>query len=240
VSPGEKLRRQILRLISDHENGPSSGYAFEAQRACDLLGLPRKEVHKYLDILAANGLVIPLVQSEDTYRVKLAPVGWILLEKEEEEAVEAAPRAQTEPEPYEFHPAIKKVSGELYPNGHYREAALNAYIRVIEEVKTRSGLHLDGDQLMNRAFGCDKQTPVIQFNALSSDGEIDEQRGFMNLFKGVVGLRNLKAHSTGPLLNDQHRAHDYLALGSLLMRVLKRSQINSARSGEDGREGAKL
>src|ERR1051326_3147041 len=126
---------------------------------------------------------------------------------------------------YSFHPEIERVSAHLYRDGHYREAALNAYIRVIEEVKARSGLALDGDSLMNRSFGCNKQVPVIQVNALSSDAEIDEQRGFMNLFKGIVGLRNLKAHSTA-LLNDAHRAHDYLALASLLMRVLEISKIN--------------
>ena len=48
---------------------------------------------------------------------------------------------------------------------------------------------------MNRAFGCDKQTPVIQFNSLQSDAERDEQRGIIFLFKGIVGLRNSKAHS---------------------------------------------
>jgi hypothetical protein len=33
-----------------------------------------------------------------------------------------------------------------------------------------------GDSLMNRAFGSDKQTPVIQFNSLQSDPERDEQK----------------------------------------------------------------
>ena len=70
----------------------------------------------------------------------------------------------------------------------------------------------------------------LQVNARSSDAERDEQKGFMNLFKGVVGLRNLKAHSTEALLNDPNRAHDYLALASLLMRVLEISKINPSSS----------
>jgi hypothetical protein len=49
----------------------------------------------------------------------------------------------------------------------------------------------------------------------------------MNLFKGIVGLRNLKAHSIA-LIDDPHRAHDYLALASLLMRILEISKVNSA------------
>ena len=78
---------------------------------------------------------------------------------------------------------------------------------------------------MNKAFGCDKQTPKIQFNSLSTDAERDEQRGLMYLFKGVVGLRNSKAHSNR-LFNDPSRAHEYLALASLLMRLLEIAQIN--------------
>lgn len=41
------------------------------------------------------------------------------------------------------------MSGRLYMDGHYKQAALEAYIRVIDEVKRLSGLPLDGDRLMN-------------------------------------------------------------------------------------------
>jgi uncharacterized protein (TIGR02391 family) len=132
----------------------------------------------------------------------------------------APPAAQAAKDQYRFHPDIERVSGQLYRDGHYKQAALEAYIRVIEEVKARSGLNLDGDSLMNQAFGCDNRTPVIQFNALQTDAERDEQKGFMFLFKGIVGLRNSKAHSNR-LFNDPARAHEYLALASVLMRVLE-------------------
>ena len=137
----------------------------------------------------------------------------------------APPSAITAPEQYQFHAEIERVSGTLYRDGHYREAALNAYIRVIEEVRKRSGLDEDGDRLMNRAFGCENQTPAIQFNSLQSEPERDEQKGFMYLYKGLVGLRNFKAHTT-QFLDDPRRAHDYLAFASLLMRVVDIAQIN--------------
>ena len=79
---------------------------------------------------------------------------------------------------------------------------------------------MDGDPLMNQAFGCENRTPALKFNSLSTDAERDEQKGFMFLFKGIVGLRNFKAHSN-QLFDDPARAHDYLALSSLLMRVLE-------------------
>ena len=102
-----------------------------------------------------------------------------------------------------------------------------AYIRVIDEVKAKSGLGLNGDPLMNQAFGCDKQAPVIQLNTLQSDAERDEQKGIMFLFKGTVGLRNSKAHSN-TLFNDPSRAHEYLALASLLMRLFESAKKSGA------------
>jgi len=84
---------------------------------------------------------------------------------------------------------------------------------------------LDGDSLVNRAFGCENQTPVIQLNTLQTDAERDEQKGIMFLFKGIVGLRNSKAHSNR-LFNDPRRAHEYLALARLLMRLLEIASVN--------------
>ena len=137
----------------------------------------------------------------------------------------APPSATTAQDQYKFHSEIERVSGELYRTGHFKSAALEAYIRVIEQVKIVSKIPEDGDSLMNKAFACDKVTPVIQFNSLSTEAEKDEQRGFLFLFKGVVGLRNSKAHSNA-LFNDPLRGHDYLALASLLMRVLEIAKTN--------------
>jgi uncharacterized protein (TIGR02391 family) len=131
-----------------------------------------------------------------------------------------APRPVAAPN-YNFHPEIANVSFNLLSGGHYKQAALEAYIRVIQAVKDKSGLPLDGDALMNQAFGCDGgRVPPVKFNSLSTDSERDEQRGIMYLFKGIVGLRNAKAHSN-TLFSDPSRAHEYLALASLLMRLLE-------------------
>jgi uncharacterized protein (TIGR02391 family) len=138
----------------------------------------------------------------------------------------APPGVTTAPGQYNFHSEIELVSGGLHRDGHYKPAALEAYIRVIDQVKVVSGLAEDGDSLMNKAFGIDKQTPLVEFNALTTDAERDEQRGIMYLFKGIVGLRNSKAHSNR-LFNDPSRAHEYLALASLLMRLLEIGTTNS-------------
>jgi uncharacterized protein (TIGR02391 family) len=135
----------------------------------------------------------------------------------------APPIARVGESQYVFHAEIERVSAHLFRDGHYKQAALEAYIRVIDEVKRRSGLNLDGDKLMNQAFSFDaNRKPVLRFNELSDDAERDEQIGFMFLFKGLVMHRNFKAHSN-KLFDDPLRAHDYLSLASLLMRVLELS-----------------
>jgi len=141
-----------------------------------------------------------------------------------------APAAAAEPSEHGLHPEIERVSAALYQDGHYGSAVLQADIRVIDEVRRKSGLSMDGDALMNRAFGCDRQTPVIRFNDLGTEADRDEQRGIMYLFKGIVGLRNLKAH-TNRLLEDPGRTYGYLVLASLLMRLLEIAQVDSAATG---------
>src|SRR5258708_10687864 len=124
---------------------------------------------------------------------------------------------------YDFHPEIKAVALRLYEDKHYPQAVEESFKRVIQEVKRiykkKTGQVLDGDKLMNTAFGCTNQTPVIAFNQFQSPENRDEQQGMMYLFKGIVGIRNKKAHAN-VILNDPVRATEYLSLASLLMRLL--------------------
>jgi uncharacterized protein (TIGR02391 family) len=160
---------------------------------------------------------------EETYREGMATRKAILESCLDQLQILAPPIAQVAPGQYQFHPEIERVSGDLFRDGHYKQAALEAYIRVIEDVKVRSGLALDGDNLMNQVFGCTNRTPVLRFNSLSTDAERDEQNGFMFVFKGIVVLRNSKAHSNR-LFNDPMRGHEYLAMASVLMRLLEIAQ----------------
>ncbi len=168
---------------------------------------------------------IPDALPQQSYLKSLSTRKALLESFVEQLRILAPPVAQVAPGQYQFHRDIERASGQLFRDGHYRNAALDAYIRVIEEVKRKSGIDDDGDSLMNQAFACDKRTPIIQFNTLQTEAERDEQRGFMFLFKGIVGLRNSKAHSN-TLFNDPSRAHEYLALASLLLRVLEIATIN--------------
>lgn len=77
---------------------------------------------------------------------------------------------------YDFHPWIKEVSFSQFEDGYYKEAIQNALVEVVDQVKIKAGHpqiiknershELDGDDLMNHAFGCVNQTPIIKFNEL--------------------------------------------------------------------------
>jgi len=127
---------------------------------------------------------------------------------------------------YDFHPKIKDVSFKQFEDGYYKEAIQNALVEVIDQVKIKarhpkntSGRELDGDDLMNRVFGCDNQRPKIKFNSLRTSLDKAEQRGIMYLFKGVVGIRDKKAHLNF-VQNDPLKTVEYLSLASLLLRLL--------------------
>ena len=90
---------------------------------------------------------------------------------------------------------------------------------VKDYVNEKNGGNLDGAKAMGRAFDFDRQEPLIKFNDLQSEEEKDEQRGIAFLFKGIVGIRNRKAHEN-ITLSDPYRALEYLALASLLMRLM--------------------
>lgn len=124
---------------------------------------------------------------------------------------------------YDLHKRIKEVVGQKYENGHYAEAVEAAFKEVIKRVKdyvkSKIGGTLDGARAIGRAFDFNGQEPLIKFNNLQSDEEKDEQRGIALLFKGVVFIRNRKAHEN-ITLSDPKRALEYLALASLLMRLL--------------------
>jgi len=192
-------------------------------------GEPHGVDHEMLEKFKSAGSIFmfttdtPDSYFEERYREGMATKKAILESCLDQLQILAPPAAQVAPGQYQFHPEIERVSGDLFRGGHYKQAALEAYIRVIDDVKQRSGLALDGDSLMNQAFGCTNRAPVLRFNSLSTEPERDEQNGFMLIFKGIVGLRNSKAHSNR-LFNDPLRAHEYLAIASILMRLLEIAQ----------------
>lgn len=128
---------------------------------------------------------------------------------------------------YDFHPRINEVASKQFESSDFKGAILNAFIEVVDQVKKKTGnpkdkngRDLDGDDLMNNVFGCDSiQVPIIKFNGLHNSLDKAEQRGLMYLFKGIVGIRDKKAHLNF-VQNDPLKTIEYLSLASLLLRLL--------------------
>lgn len=118
-----------------------------------------------------------------------------------------------------LHPVVQKTAGELYKNGHYRQAILDTYIALVDSVKIKSGEYkLDNTPLMQNVFS--PKSPIIKVSE-----DLDEQLGFMWLFSGaVMGIRNPKAHRLVEQ-NDPQRTLEWLSFASVLLKVIDDSQL---------------
>jgi uncharacterized protein (TIGR02391 family) len=113
-----------------------------------------------------------------------------------------------------LHPRIADVAKDLFLDGYHWQAVFEAAKALVNYVKERSGRHeLDGAPLMRTVFS--KNDPILAFNDLADQTDLDEQEGMMHLFEGaVLGVRNPGGHSfpEGP----EQRATEYISLLSLL------------------------
>ena len=125
-------------------------------------------------------------------------------------------RIQSAFENLELHQQIAKACSGLYRDGHYRNAVSDAAVALTNMVKAKSQRHdIDGANLMRTVFS--KNNPILVFNNLKDQSDLDEQEGRMHIFEGVIqGLRNPRAHN---LSNDSpEEALEYIGLLSLLAK----------------------
>jgi len=125
-------------------------------------------------------------------------------------------------EDMDLHPRIAAVASDLFRNGHYPNATFDAAKALVNYVKERSGRHdLDGASLMRTVFS--KNDPVLAFNDLRDQSDLDEQEGMMHLYEGaVLAIRNPRGHT---FLDDSpERALEYIGLLSLLANRLQEAK----------------
>ena len=133
----------------------------------------------------------------------------------------------------QIHPRIRNASEELFKDGHYAQAILEACKELINFVKEKSGKkNLEGKDLMAKVFDFEydknkekiTKKPILQLNELITPSERDEQNGFRFLFMGVaVGIRNPKAHDR-IIQKDPYRTLEYLIFVSLLAKRVEESK----------------
>jgi uncharacterized protein (TIGR02391 family) len=137
-----------------------------------------------------------------------------LREKREDLAAGATLAPSTYFDRLNLHPRIRDVSRDLFLDGYHWEAVFAAAKALVNYVKERSGHHdLDGAPLVRAVFS--RNDPILAFNDLADQTDLDEQEGMMHFFEGaVLGIRNPGGHSfpEGP----EQRAIEYISLLSLL------------------------
>jgi uncharacterized protein (TIGR02391 family) len=118
---------------------------------------------------------------------------------------------------------LKYCTAELLADNYFH-AVLEASKGLFERLRDRTGLDADGVDLVDQALGIPKfgGTPRVAFNSVRTESERSEQRGLVNLFKGVAGtFRNPTAHA--PRISwsmSEQDALDLLSLVSMLHRRL--------------------
>lgn len=141
-----------------------------------------------------------------------------LEEKKTDLSSDTVARTKSTFEGLSLHQRVANVAHDLYVDGHYFNAVSNSAIALVNYVKEKSGrLDLDGAPLMTTVFS--RNNPILSFNDLSNQTDLDEQEGMMHLFLGVVlGIRNPRAHVLFD--DDPQRALEYILLISHLAKRL--------------------
>lgn len=132
-----------------------------------------------------------------------------------------------EPHPFEtrnIHPDLPKKVRELFDDGHCDHAVFEAFKFIEKEVKRLSGIRgKTGYALMMDAFN--ETNAKVKLNGLTTDSELDEQRGYKSIFAGAsAGIRNPRGHEVD-MADTPDEALDYLALASLLLRRLDAADL---------------
>lgn len=139
---------------------------------------------------------------------------------------EAADEAVTEQQLHPFdkrnvHPGLPTKVRTFFDNCHYAEATFEAFKYLDKIVQRLSKSSKSGEKLMMEVFN--ETIPLLKLTPLSTQSEIDEQRGFKFLFSGgVVAIRNPRGHEVDQI-DDVDTCLDYLAFVSLLIRRLEQA-----------------
>ena len=108
---------------------------------------------------------------------------------------------------------------------NYFHAVFEATKSIAEKIRIKTNLTADGSELVDQAFSYKGKTPYLALNNLTTESHESEQKGFMNLLKGVFGtFRNTTAHAPKITweVNEQD-ALDTLSMISLIHRKLDKA-----------------
>jgi len=124
----------------------------------------------------------------------------------------------------EIHPEVLKYCKAELMQENYFHAVFEAAKSVAQRIRDMTGIQLDGAQLIDKAFA--ESNPVIWINAMRTETEKSEHKGFALLIKGAfAAIRNPTAHEPKILWQGEDDAADYFTLLSLIHRKLDKARV---------------
>ena len=130
-----------------------------------------------------------------------------------------------------IHPSIQKSSKKLYKDGHYANAAEDAFIEINDRVKKLFSIVKpsdpipDGEAAMTTVFS--SNNPLVEFSDRSTTTGQNKQKGYMQMLAGAMSaLRNPKAHSNTEIVSAEE-AYRRLATASMLMYAIDEAVVHS-------------
>lgn len=144
------------------------------------------------------------------------------LVRQAHEVSAAEPRADTALHPFDLRNIHEKLPGKvrkLFDDGHYAEATFHAFKFLDKTVGGHAKIRKSGWNLMMEAFN--ESTAPIKLTALTTETEVDEQKGYKFLFGGGVwAIRNPRGHEFN-IIDDPDTCLDHLSFVSMLIRRLE-------------------
>jgi uncharacterized protein (TIGR02391 family) len=118
-----------------------------------------------------------------------------------------------------IHPEVLKYCRTELMQDNYFHAVFEATKGLAQRLRDSTGVQRDGAALIDTVFSIER--PIMAMNALRSETERSEHKGFAALLKGCfAAVRNPLAHEPQILWDGEDYAADYLSLISLLHRKL--------------------
>lgn len=118
---------------------------------------------------------------------------------------------------------LYKFCNEELINHNYFHAVLEANKCIASIIREKAGIDADGAKLIDGVFG--GTSPILRINPLINESQKMEQKGFINLTKGLVMMyRNPTAHA--PKVEwkiDEDEAVELFTFASYLIKRIKNS-----------------
>lgn len=120
----------------------------------------------------------------------------------------------------QIHQEVLKYCRSELLQDNYFHSVLEATKGIAERIRLMTGLVTDGAALFDEVFSV--KHPLLALNSLQTESEQSEQKGFVNLLKGIFGaFRNPHAHAPKVIWKlEEKDAIDLLTMVSYVHRKL--------------------